>query len=90
MRTMRWALLLVAVGAFLVGCGPIKTSVYGASGKQYTAPDLCAAWLACRQAQETACYYDGETQVDAQGTRTVDTCVDLNRASDLHQSKETR
>lgn len=45
----------------LVGCGaPYKVTVYGGTGKQYVAPDLCAAVIQCTQAKptETACYFD--------------------------------
>lgn len=62
----------------LVGCGaPYKVTVYGGTGKQYIAPDLCAAIIQCRQAQpvETECLYNAAviTSLDGKST-TVETC----------------
>ena len=59
--------LLLAIASFAVGCGPVKVSVYGASGKPYVAPDLCAAQLACRNAGESACYFVQSYAIDATG-----------------------
>lgn len=44
----------------LTGCAayhPQPVNVYGASGKPYTAPDLCAAVTQCLQT-EAKCYYN--------------------------------
>ncbi len=51
--------------------GPIKVNVYGASGKAYTAPALCAALIACQNSNETACYYDRTLYRDLDG-KTLD------------------
>lgn len=56
----------------LAGCGPYKVTVYGASGKPYVAPDLCAAQLACKQANESACYYTTTVTVDQENNKMVD------------------
>lgn len=47
-------LLLVAGCAY----APPKVTVYGATGKQYIAPELCGAIVQCKNANEAACYYD--------------------------------
>ena len=39
--------------------GP-RVNVYGHSGKVFTAPDICAALVACQNTGETACYYNNE------------------------------
>ncbi len=55
-RTLAAALLVCAV-LVLSGCGAYHATVYGASGRAYTAPDLCAAQIACQKAGETGCSY---------------------------------
>lgn len=57
----------------LSGCAGYKTTVYGGSGKQYMAPDLCGAIVACRQANETECLYTANTvtTVDGRSTETI-------------------
>ena len=62
MKTLRFAILFVA--ATLCGCGSVKVTVYGATGKPYVAPDLCAAQLACQQAGEAFCYYAQSYEFD--------------------------
>lgn len=56
------AILVSVALVLLVGCGPYKTTVYGAKGTPYIAPDLCAAQLACENAGESSCYYPSDTQ----------------------------
>jgi len=53
---------------FICGCGPYKVTVYGAKGTPYTAPDLCAAQLACQNAGETNCYYPSDTVTEIDPT----------------------
>lgn len=55
--------------ACLAGCAyhPQPASVFGASGKQYTAPVLCQALVQCKNAGETNCYYEADSQTDATG-----------------------
>lgn len=59
---MKMLLLLAAATLLLTGCGPYKVTVYGKSGAAYTAPDLCAAELACQKAGETKCLHSGDKQ----------------------------
>jgi hypothetical protein len=60
----------------IAGCGaPYKVVVYGDSGKQYLAPDLCGAIVECRQAKEQDCLYNSTvvTSLDGKST-TVESC----------------
>jgi len=41
----------------LTGCGPHISHAYGASGKDYVAPDICQAVAKCTAAGETKCFY---------------------------------
>lgn len=61
------------------GCGyhPSPINVYGASGKTYTAPDLCAALVICQNNMETACYYEHEVITYADGSRTDNGCKEV-------------
>lgn len=61
----------------LVGCGaPYKVTVYGGTGKQYIAPDLCAAVIQCKIAQpvETECYYNASVMTYADGHIATEAC----------------
>lgn len=66
-------LLLFVPLLLLAGCfGPPKPYlVTGASGKAYTAPDLCVALVACKNANEDACYYPAVKMTSVDG-KTVD------------------
>jgi len=75
---MIWILRTMALMGALVmltACGgPMRLSVYGASGKAYTAPDLCAALVACQSASESSCYYETELLTNADGTHMESGC----------------
>jgi hypothetical protein len=61
---------------WLAGCAyNPRVAVYGASGKQYIAPDLCGAIVQCKNASEKDCYYNASvvTSLDGKST-TVDSC----------------
>jgi hypothetical protein len=60
----------------LTGCAysPPKVTVYGATGKQYIAPDLCAAVVQCKLANEAQCLYNATTVTSATGDREVESC----------------
>lgn len=54
----------------LAGCAyNPKVTVYGETGKQYIAPDLCAAVVQCRQAKEPVCLYNATVVTSADGTK---------------------
>jgi hypothetical protein len=59
----------------ITGCAPYKVTVYGSTGKQYIAPDLCGAISQCKQAKESDCYYNSTvmTTLDGKST-TVEAC----------------
>jgi len=62
--------VLAVFGAlFLAGCAyhPDPATVFGASGKPYTAPVLCQALVQCKNAGENECYYEADSQTDATG-----------------------
>ena len=65
---MKWILLCCSL--LMTGCfgPPAPQSVWGRSGKVYTAPDVCAALVACKNANESACFYDRNVQTTATGT----------------------
>lgn len=53
----------------LAGCGGYHATVQGGSGKQYTAPDICAALVQClNSTTETACYMSDTTYATSNGT----------------------
>lgn len=55
MKRIFWVALLVPL---VSGCfGVAHYSVTGASGKLYTAPDICQALVQCQNSAETACFY---------------------------------
>jgi hypothetical protein len=60
----------------LCGCAytPPKVTVYGATGKQYVAPDLCAAIVQCKLANESQCLYNATTLTLQSGDREVESC----------------
>ncbi|HEY1644817.1 MAG TPA: hypothetical protein VGF75_00340 [Candidatus Saccharimonadales bacterium] len=66
--------VLLSLG-LLSGCAPFKVTVYGTTGKQYIAPDLCGAISQCKQAKELDCYYNSSvvTSLDGKST-TVEVC----------------
>jgi hypothetical protein len=66
---MKKAFLILLPLSLLAGCAyaPPKVTVYGASGKQYIAPELCGAVVQCKQANENACYYDSTSWTSASG-----------------------
>lgn len=57
-----------AIVCLLTGCAyhPTPISVYNKSGKQFTAPSLCAALVQCINSGE-ACYYDSTKVITAVG-----------------------
>jgi uncharacterized lipoprotein YajG len=65
-----WGLMLLA------GCSykPLPVSVTGQSGKAYTAPDLCTALVACKNAHEPSCYYNVTVSVDVTGNKELESC----------------
>lgn len=65
------ALLLLATGC---AYAPPKVTVYGATGKQYIAPDLCAAIVQCKLAKETDCLYNATTLTLQTGDRELESC----------------
>jgi hypothetical protein len=70
-----WGLLCFCVAAIgVTGCfgPPSPQKVFGASGKQFTAPDLCGALVECKNSGEAACYYDYSTYVDPNSGKVVD------------------
>jgi starvation-inducible outer membrane lipoprotein len=61
----------IALLLLLTGCAyNPKVIVYGTTGKQYIAPDLCAAEVQCKMAAETECRYNSTvvTTIDGKGT----------------------
>lgn len=68
---MRYLLLFLLP---IAGCAAPKMTVYGASGAPYIAPDLCAAELACKKANETSCFYNSTTFIGSDG-KTVESEV---------------
>ena len=69
------ALVLLSL-SLLAGCAgvPPKMTVYGASGKQYVAPELCGAIVECKKANEQACYYDALILTTANGEKEITSC----------------
>jgi hypothetical protein len=54
--------------ALITGCGAAyHVTVYGTTGKQYIAPDLCAAVIQCETAKEPTCRYNVTTVTSADG-----------------------
>jgi hypothetical protein len=60
----------------LTGCAyhPLPITVYGASGKTYIAPDLCAAQVQCKLANEKECYYNATEFTRADGSHEHEAC----------------
>lgn len=68
-----WKALLLLPALLLAGCAyNPKVMVYGATGKQYIAPDLCGAITQCKLANERECLYNVTvvTSIDGKGTET--------------------
>ena len=75
MKHVPTVLLVLFLLALLAGCfGPVKVTVYGATGKQFVAPDLCGAIVACKQSGEAACYYNATTLITANGDKEAESC----------------
>jgi hypothetical protein len=73
-------LLLLLFPILVSGCGgPVKANVYGASGKTFTAPDVCAALVACQASNETACYYDRSIYQNPNGTTVESGCKEVKK-----------
>jgi len=71
---------LLPLALVLLGCAPYRVSVYGASGRAYTAPDLCAAQIACRKGNDLPCYYNATTVVGPDGKTTEESaCKELTK-----------
>lgn len=68
-------LLFAALLLTLTGCAyhPQPVSVFGASGKQYTAPALCQALVQCKNASEASCYYEADSETDLSTGKVADT-----------------
>jgi hypothetical protein len=77
MRTM--IALVILIGC--VGCfKPVPTSVYGASGKAYLAPDLCSALIQCKKSGDLPCSYNTTVMVLADGKTTDETvCKEVTK-----------
>lgn len=75
MRTLI-VLALFAACASLSGCAyhPAPVTVYGATGKQYIAPDLCAAVVACKLSNEATCYSVVQSLTYPDGLVTDNSC----------------
>jgi hypothetical protein len=59
----------------LAGCAfNPRVTVYGATGKPYIAPDLCAAVIQCKGANETSCYYNATLQTTTSGVTEESVC----------------
>ena len=63
----------------LAGCGAYHVTVVGASGKPFTAPDLCTALVACQNSSETACYYNRVVLQTATGQTEESTCKEVKK-----------
>jgi hypothetical protein len=64
---------------FLTGCGKYHVTVYGASGRAFVAPDICAAYLACKNSTETSCYYDKTLYTNAAGETQESGCKEVKK-----------
>lgn len=75
---MRKVLWMSAIGALLLasGCGayapPVYTA-YGKSGARFSAPDLCAALVACLKSGDIPCAQESITLSGPNGQQ-VDAC----------------
>jgi hypothetical protein len=59
----------------LTGCAyNPRVTVYGATGKPYIAPDLCAAVIQCQTANEPKCYYNTTLQTTTTGVTEESVC----------------
>jgi hypothetical protein len=68
---------VVAAGMLLLlsGCAyNPRVTVYGATGKPYIAPDLCAAVIQCKGASEPSCYYNSTLQTTTAGVTEESVC----------------
>lgn len=62
----------------MCGCGGVlTTSVYGKSGKAFTAPSLCAALVQCLNSNETSCFYDRNMMQTATGQTEIEECKEV-------------
>ena len=69
---------LIVLFAF-TGCGTYHATVYGASGRAFTAPDICAALIACKNSAETSCYYYRSVVTEPNGSRVEDGCKEVTK-----------
>lgn len=66
---------VLVMAACLTGCSyNPRVTVYGATGKPYIAPDLCAAVIQCKSASEASCYYNATLQTTANGVVEESVC----------------
>jgi hypothetical protein len=73
-------MILLGFSLSLTACGgPSRINVYGASGKAYTAPDLCAALIQCQNSTETSCYYDKELVTYSDGSHMESGCKEIKK-----------
>lgn len=75
------AIVLLSTILFLTGCfGPPKPQqVWGISGTAYSAPDICAALVACKKANEASCFYDRSLYTSASGTVEEGGCKEVSK-----------
>lgn len=72
-------LLILAGLVMLSGCAPYKASVFGASGKAYTAPEMCGALVSCLNSGETSCYYNKVVISTATGGTETSGCTEIKK-----------
>lgn len=72
---MRRAIGVAVLLLPLAGCAyNPRVTVYGSTGKPYIAPDLCAAVIQCKTANETSCYYNSTVQMTTNGVTEESVC----------------
>lgn len=57
MKKISIAIALLALATMMTGCAPYRFTVTGATGKVYTAPDICQALVECQNSNEASCLY---------------------------------
>lgn len=74
---------LLLLGSLLLvsGCRytPPQAAVYGHSGTAFTAPNLCAALVACLNSREASCFYDRQLMTTASGTQAWEECKEVKK-----------
>lgn len=74
-----FGILIVACGG-ICACGPIRYNVTGASGKLYTAPDVCQALIQCKNSGEPSCYVPTSRTIDQDGKSIDETyCKEIKK-----------